>query len=98
MFIKKWIWQVCSTSLNIIFQAMSDWCMDPNPFLEEQLGKLVSDKVPAYYLGCDPTQPSPFTRYLTRAQKAADVVLTSLNKVTRIADANYEPKLVSCVE
>lgn len=72
--------------------------MDPNPFLEEQLGKLVSEKVPSYYLRCDPTQPSPFTRYLSHAQKAAKVVLTSLNKVTRIADAHYEAKLVSNVK
>lgn len=78
-----------------IFQALSDWCMDPNPFLEQQLGNLVSKKVPAYYLRCDPTQPSPFATYLTHAQKAAKVVLNSLNKVTRIADAHYESNLVS---
>lgn len=77
------------------FQALSDWCMDPNPFLEEQLGKLVSEKVPAYYLRCDAAQVSPFARYLTHAQQAANVVLTSLNRVTRIAEAHYEPKLVS---
>ncbi|XP_071551912.1 protein tweety isoform X2 [Panulirus ornatus] len=70
--------------------ALSDWCMDPNPFLEDQLSSLVSRDVAAYYLRCDPTRPSPFTRYLTHAQQAADVVLESLNKVTRIADAHYE--------
>lgn len=69
--------------------------MDPNPFLEKQLDKLIADKVPSYYLRCDPTQASPFTRYLTHAQQAANVVLTSLNRVTRIAEAHYEPKLVS---
>ncbi|XP_063870951.1 protein tweety-2-like isoform X2 [Scylla paramamosain] len=83
------------TSLYLVTSvALSDWCMDPNPFLEEQLGKLVSKKVPAYYLRCDPTQPSPFATYLTHAQKAAKVVLNSLNKVTRIADAHYESNLI----
>ncbi|XP_069161990.1 protein tweety isoform X3 [Procambarus clarkii] len=72
--------------------ALSDWCMDPNPFLEDQLSKLVSKDVAAYYLRCDPTRPSPFTRYLTHAQQAANLVLDSLNKVTRIADVYYERK------
>ncbi|KAK8742167.1 hypothetical protein OTU49_002154 [Cherax quadricarinatus] len=72
--------------------ALSDWCMDPNPFLEDQLSKLVSRDVAAYYLRCDPTRPSPFTRYLTHAQQAANLVLASLNKVTRIADIYYERK------
>lgn len=70
--------------------ATSDWCMNPNPFLEDQLSGLVSRDVAAYYLRCDPTRPSPFTRYLTHAQQAADLVLASLNKVTRAADASYE--------
>lgn len=69
--------------------------MDPNPFLEQQLGKLVSEKVPAYYLRCDPTQPSPFTKYLEHAQDAAKDVLMYLNNVTNIADAHYESNLVS---
>lgn len=71
--------------------------MDPNPFLEDQLSSLVSRDVAAYYLRCDPTRPSPFTRYLTHAQQAADIVLESLNKVTRIADIHYERAEVSDV-
>lgn len=77
-----------------ILQALSDWYTDLNPFLEEQLGKLVSEKLSSYYLRHDPTQPSPLARYLTPAQKAADVILTSLNIVTRNADAQY--KAVPC--
>ncbi|KAK7077305.1 hypothetical protein SK128_001126, partial [Halocaridina rubra] len=70
--------------------AMSDWCMNPNPFLELQLSGLVSRDVAVYYLRCDPTRSSPFTRYLTHAQQAADLVLASLSKITRIADNYYE--------
>lgn len=71
--------------------------MDPNPFLEEQLvmNKMVTRDVAAYYLRCDPTRTTPFTRYLTHAQQAAELVLASLSKVTRIADDFYERKMVS---
>lgn len=72
-----------------LVQAISDWCMNPNPFLEDQLSRLVSRDVAAYYMRCDPIQPSPFTRYLTHAQQAADVVEISLEKVTQAADENY---------
>ncbi|XP_066938658.1 protein tweety-like isoform X3 [Macrobrachium rosenbergii] len=70
--------------------AMSDWCMNPNPFLENQLSGLVSRDVASYYLRCDPNRPSPFTRYLTHARQAAEYILTSLNKVTSVADIYYE--------
>ncbi|XP_069970424.1 protein tweety isoform X2 [Penaeus vannamei] len=79
------------TSLYLVSTvALSDWCMDPNPFLEGQLSKLVSRDVAAYYLRCDPTRKSPFTRYLTHAKQAAELVMTSLNKVTTLADSNYD--------
>lgn len=64
--------------------------MDPNPFLESQLSKLVSRDVATYYLRCDPTRKSPFTRYLTHAKQAAELVMTSLNKVTTLADSHYD--------
>lgn len=69
--------------------------MNPNPFVESELGRLVSTDVAAYYVRCDPTRPSPFTRYLTRAQHAADIVQESLARVTISADATYPQNLVS---
>lgn len=81
----------------ISLQALSDWCMNPNPFLEEQLvsNEMVSRDVAAYYLRCDPSRTTPFTRYLTRAQQTAELVLELLSKVTRIADEFYERKMVN---
>lgn len=69
--------------------------MEPNPFLEEQLRGVVSRNVAGYYLHCDPrTHPSPFTKYLTHAQRAADLVIESLDNVTNIVDVYYERKKV----
>ena len=80
--------------LNKIFQAISDWCLNPNPFLENQLTPFMSREVATYYLRCEATRPSPFTRYLTQAQGSANKVLESLNKVAETADANYPRKEV----
>ncbi|KAL7639434.1 UNVERIFIED_CONTAM: hypothetical protein RMT77_009935 [Armadillidium vulgare] len=80
------------TSLYLVLNVgISDWCMNPNPFLTQQLSRLVSHDVATYYISCDPTRPSPFTRYLTHAQQAADIVENSLEKVTQAADENYPP-------
>ncbi|RXG71805.1 Protein tweety [Armadillidium vulgare] len=51
------------TSLYLVLNVgISDWCMNPNPFLTQQLSRLVSHDVATYYISCDPTRPSPFTR------------------------------------
>ncbi|KAK3854363.1 hypothetical protein Pcinc_039152 [Petrolisthes cinctipes] len=84
------------TSLYLVASVgLADWCMEPNPFLEEQLRGVGSRKVAGYYLHCDPrTHPSPFTKYLTHAQKAGDLVIESLANVTRIVDVYYERKKI----
>jgi len=70
--------------------GLSDWCLDPAPYLEESMTGMVSRDVASYYLHCDALHASPFRRYLRHAQKSADSILDNLTKVTRVADQNYD--------
>ncbi|XP_037287176.1 protein tweety isoform X3 [Rhipicephalus microplus] len=86
-------WVLVSLYLGICV-AGSDFCLDPEPFLQKQSSGMVDNAVLNYYLHCRHDSSSPFVEPLREARAAVDGVQTLMAPVTQIADRYFPRKEV----
>ncbi|KAH7943562.1 hypothetical protein HPB52_009218 [Rhipicephalus sanguineus] len=81
-------------SIEDCLKAGSDFCLDPEPFLQKQSSGMVDNAVLNYYLHCRHDSSSPFVEPLREARAAVDGVQTLMAPVTQIADRYFPRKEV----
>lgn len=86
-------WVLVSLYLGICV-AGSDFCLDPEPFLQKQSSGMVDSAVLNYYLHCRDDSSSPFVEPLREARAAVDGVQTLLAPMTQVADRYFPRKEV----
>ncbi|CAN8029896.1 unnamed protein product [Ixodes persulcatus] len=86
-------WVMVSLYLGICV-AGSDFCLDPEPFLQKQSSGMLDSVVLGYYLHCGDDVTSPFIEPLRDARGAVDGLQTLLVPVTHVADRYFPRKEV----
>ncbi|XP_013784363.1 protein tweety-like [Limulus polyphemus] len=74
--------------------AVSDFCVDPEPFLYKQAQSSINTNVLSYYLHCDDSVVNPFTAPIKESTKTVDNMESTLNVVIQITGVFYPEQQV----
>ncbi len=76
-------WVITSVYLGITV-AGSDFCLDPQPFISEQLNTIIDANIFNYYVECDKSTQNPFRKQLREGQTALEFIGKLITEVDQI--------------